>query len=63
ESNFALFGPFDDRHAIWSAILDRGVLVREVGPAGFLRVSMGTPDDMVLFRQALVAVLDQEATL
>jgi len=58
ETNFALFGPFADRHAVWQALLNQGVLVREVGPAGFLRVSMGTPDDMVIFRQALVAVLD-----
>jgi len=61
ETNFALFGPFADRHATWEALLERGILVREVGPAGYLRVSMGTSDDMVLFRQALVAVLDQQA--
>jgi len=59
ETNFALFGPFHDRHEVWVALLAQGVLVREVGPDGYLRVSMGTPDDMVLFRQALVAVLDQ----
>jgi len=59
ETNFALFGPFADRHTIWAALLERGILVREVGPPGYLRVSMGTPDEMVLFRQALVAVLDQ----
>ena len=61
ETNFALFGPFADRHATWAALLARGVLVRETGPDGYLRVSMGTPSDMVLFRQALVAVLDEEA--
>ncbi|MCL2783720.1 MAG: histidinol-phosphate transaminase [Propionibacteriaceae bacterium] len=59
QANFALFGPFGDRHAIWAALLAQGVLVREVGPAGYLRVSMGTPDDMVTFREALVEVLDQ----
>lgn len=63
QSNFTLFGPFADRHGVWQALLDRGVLVREVGPAGYLRVSMGTPDEMGLFREALVDVLDsvQEA--
>ena len=61
ETNFALFGPFADRHAVWEALLACGVLVREVGPDSYLRVSMGTPDDMVLFRQALVSVLDQLA--
>ena len=62
QANFALFGPFDDRHAIWQGLLDRGVLVREVGPDGYLRVSAGTPDEMGLFREALVDVLDQAAT-
>ena len=33
-----------DRHAVWQGLLDRGVLVREVGPDGWLRVSIGTPD-------------------
>jgi len=60
ESNFALFGPFDDRHAIWQALLDRGVLVREVDPAGFLRVSMGTPAETEQFRQALADVLGRK---
>jgi len=58
QANFTLFGPFADRHAIWQELLDRGVLVREVGPDGFLRVSMGTPAEMILFREALVDVLD-----
>ncbi|MCL2652457.1 MAG: histidinol-phosphate transaminase [Propionibacteriaceae bacterium] len=58
QANFTLFGPFDDRHAVWQELLDRGVLVREVGPEGFLRVSMGTPAEMILFREALVDVLD-----
>jgi len=58
QANFTLFGPFDDRHAIWQELLDRGVLVRETGPTGFLRVSMGTPAEMILFREALVDVLD-----
>lgn len=59
EANFCLFGPFADRHAVWEGLLARGVLVREVGPAGYLRVSMGTPDEMIEFREALVDVLDQ----
>jgi len=58
QANFTLFGPFDDRHAVWQQLLDRGMLVREVGPDGFLRVSMGTPAEMILFREALVDVLD-----
>ncbi len=57
DANFALFGTFGDRHAVWRALLDRGVLVREVGPDGWLRVSIGTPVEMQTFRQALTDVL------
>jgi histidinol-phosphate aminotransferase len=57
DANFALFGRFDDRHAVWQALLDRGVLIRETGPAGWLRVSIGTPAEMAAFRTALGEVL------
>ena len=33
---------FADRHAVWQGLLDRGVLIRETGPDGWLRVSIGT---------------------
>ena len=56
DANFVLFGLFDDRHAIWQGLLDRGVLIREVGPPGWLRVSIGTPEEMTAFRDALVEV-------
>ena len=39
DANFVLFGTFPDRHAVWQGLLDRGVLVRETGPDGWLRVS------------------------
>lgn len=56
DANFVLFGVFDDRHAIWQGLLDRGVLIRETGPQGWLRVSVGTPAEMAAFRAALVEV-------
>ena len=56
DANFALFGRFDDRHAIWQGLLERGVLIRDVGPDGWLRVSIGTPDEMTAFKDALVEV-------
>jgi histidinol-phosphate aminotransferase len=56
DANFVLFGRFADRHAVWQGLLDRGVLIREVGPDGWLRVSIGTPAEMAAFRGALVAV-------
>ncbi|QTE30677.1 histidinol-phosphate transaminase [Pengzhenrongella sicca] len=56
DANFALFGTFDDARAIWQGLLDRGVLIREVGPYGWLRVSIGTREEMAAFRAALVEV-------
>ena len=56
DANFVLFGLFDDRHAVWQGLLDRGVLIREVGPDGWLRVSIGTPQEMAAFQDALVEV-------
>ena len=53
DANFVLFGVFDDRHAVWQGLLDRGVLIRETGPDGWLRVSIGTPAEMAAFRAAL----------
>jgi histidinol-phosphate aminotransferase len=60
DANFVLFGRFTDRHAVWQALLDRGVLIRETGPAGWLRVSAGTPIEMQAFKDALAAVLRTE---
>ncbi|MCL2423951.1 MAG: histidinol-phosphate transaminase [Micrococcales bacterium] len=59
DANFVLVGVFDDAHAVWQGLLDRGVLVREVGPAGWLRVSIGTPDEMAVFAAALDEVVER----
>jgi histidinol-phosphate aminotransferase len=53
DANFVYFGRFDDRDVVWQALLDRGVLIRATGPAGWLRVSIGTPAEMAAFRAAL----------
>jgi histidinol-phosphate aminotransferase len=62
DANFVLFGTFADRHAVWQALLDRGVLIRETGPSGWLRVSVGTPAEMRSFRSALTEVLSTVST-
>ncbi|WP_110205970.1 histidinol-phosphate transaminase [Nocardioides daejeonensis] len=56
DANFVLFGRFADRHRIWQRLVDRGVLIRETGPEGWLRVSIGTPEEMNAFKQALTEV-------
>jgi histidinol-phosphate aminotransferase len=57
DANFVLFGEFASRYEIWQRLLDRGVLVREVGPPRWLRVTVGMPAEMAAFRSALDEVL------
>jgi histidinol-phosphate aminotransferase len=57
DANFVLFGEFDDRDAVWQGLVDRGVLIRQVGPPGWLRVSIGTPEEMAAFRHAFSEVV------
>jgi len=56
DANFVLFGRFADTRAVWQALLDRGVLIREVGPEGWLRVTVGTAEEMAAFRDALAGI-------
>jgi histidinol-phosphate aminotransferase len=51
-----MFGEFPDAHQVWQRLLDQGVLIREVGPPGWLRVSIGTAGEMAAFRAALESV-------
>ncbi|WP_327103358.1 histidinol-phosphate transaminase [Nonomuraea glycinis] len=57
DANFVLFGRFPDRRAVWEGLLARGVLIREVGPPQWLRVSIGTGEEMAAFRAALEGIL------
>ena len=59
--------PFDSvvqgGDAVWEGLLGHGVLVRETGPDGWLRVSIGTAAEMTAFRNALTSVTEKtEAT-
>ena len=56
DANFIFFGHFPDRHKVWQGLLDAGVLIRETGPDGWLRVSIGTPEETAAFRTALQEV-------
>jgi histidinol-phosphate aminotransferase len=57
DANFVMFGRFDDQRQVWQALLDEGVLVRDVGLPGWLRVSVGTTDECDVFLEALGKVL------
>lgn len=60
DANFILFGTFPDRDVVWQGLLDRGVLIRQTGPQGWLRVTVGTPAENGMFRQALAEVTGRE---
>jgi histidinol-phosphate aminotransferase len=57
DANFILFGVFADRDAVWQGLLDRGVLIRNTGPRGWLRVTVGTPAENDAFTRALTEVV------
>ncbi len=65
-ANFMLFRVHGDGHALWSALVARGVLVRDFSRwprlENCLRVTVGTPEENDAFLDALHASL-QEATL
>ncbi|WP_087117840.1 histidinol-phosphate transaminase [Corynebacterium urinipleomorphum] len=52
ESNFLFFGDFDDAAAVWQKFLDRGVLIRDVGVPGHLRVTIGLDEENDAFLAA-----------
>jgi histidinol-phosphate aminotransferase len=63
DANFVLFGHFADAPGVWRALLDRDVLVRDVGLPGWLRVTAGTKEETDAFLTALGEVVrDQRAT-
>jgi histidinol-phosphate aminotransferase len=53
DANFVLFGRFEDQKAVWRRLLDQGVLVRDVGLPGWLRVTAGTPAETSAFLEAM----------
>ncbi|QIM21078.1 histidinol-phosphate transaminase [Phycicoccus sp. HDW14] len=61
DANFVLFGGLADSHVTWQALLDRGVLVRDVGIAHYLRVTAGTPEETTAFLDALAALVPTHA--
>jgi len=52
-SNFVLFGGVADPRATFEALLAEGILIRDVGIAGHLRVTAGTRTETTAFLEAL----------
>lgn len=63
DANFVMFGRFADRHRVWQQFTDAGVLIREVGPPGWLRVSVGTEAETEAFKAALTNILQSAELL
>jgi histidinol-phosphate aminotransferase len=59
DANFVLFGGLGDQHRVWRALCEQGVLVRDVGLPGWLRVTAGTADETGAFLDALAQVLKE----
>jgi histidinol-phosphate aminotransferase len=60
-ANFLLFTGFEQSSAeLWQALLDRGVLIRDVGLLGYLRVTIGNVAENKKFIDSLSACLGAE---
>ncbi len=53
DSNFVFFGGVRDSHGLWKDLLEDGVLIRDVGIAGHLRVTAGTEEETTAFLDSL----------
>jgi histidinol-phosphate aminotransferase len=53
DANFVLYGGLADEKATWRALLDQGILLRDVGLAHYLRVTAGTPQETKAFLGAM----------
>lgn len=60
KSNFLFFGHFEDSAAAWQQFLDRGVLIRDVGVPGYLRATIGLPEENDAFLEAARIVIANE---
>ena len=59
-ANFLLFSGFSEEPSlIWQAFLDHGILIRDIGLRGFLRVTIGTPAENEQFIAALRQISGQ----
>lgn len=61
DANFVLLEPPVDAHDLTEALKDRGILVRDFPGdlAPYLRVTVGTPDDVDAFLEALEAAIQE----
>jgi histidinol-phosphate aminotransferase len=63
DSNYVFFGGLDSPHEVWQQLLDAGVLIRDVGIPGHLRVTAGTERETTAFLTSLEGILASQAKL
>jgi histidinol-phosphate aminotransferase len=57
DANFVLFSGLKDSAKVWQQLLDRGILVRDMGIPGTLRVTAGTEPETTAFLNALREII------
>ncbi|MHB1171701.1 MAG: histidinol-phosphate transaminase [Lacisediminihabitans sp.] len=55
-ANFVLFGGLDDPHAVFEALLEQDILIRDIGIPNHLRVTAGTEAETTAFLEALARI-------
>ncbi|TSI16122.1 histidinol-phosphate transaminase [Brevibacterium aurantiacum] len=57
DSNFVLFGNIASPHELWQKLLDRGILIRDIGIDHHARVNAGTEEETTAFLTAVDEIL------
>ncbi|MFC0581458.1 histidinol-phosphate transaminase [Micrococcoides hystricis] len=57
DSNFVFFGGVEDNKQLFESLLAKGVLIRDVGIEGFMRVTAGTEAETTRFLEALAEIV------
>ena len=63
DSNFVLFGNIASPAELWQKLLDRGILIRDIGITGHARVNAGTEDETEAFLTAIDEILADDPDL
>ncbi|MCH7231905.1 histidinol-phosphate transaminase [Glycomyces sp. L485] len=63
DANFVLLGGLADAAAVWRAVLEEGVLIRDVGLPGRLRITAGTEEETTALLDAFDTVMGRRPEL
>ncbi|GAA3833413.1 histidinol-phosphate transaminase [Brevibacterium ammoniilyticum] len=63
DSNFVLFGNIANPAELWQKLLDRGILIRDIGIAHHARVNAGTEAETTAFLTAISDIVDTDPSI